>query len=782
MDPKDTAALAALPADDPLRKKFETWVAKSAPVESPPKIVPSPDVERTRKTAEAAALVRPNEFVPPPPLRLPGVEGFMTLMNGKKFHEPPVEEVRNMLRQNPAIGAEADRVDENSPLYRHYADVKWAQAYDDAAKNGYSIQRLSAIRPPEEQEYQNRYEGKGAEANAQQIENRFFNAATAHMGPAIADRVLPHLPSFMGGDDEAALLKHDIVSEGPLEQVGYDVGSSLLPGSLASKIAGRLGKTMGVARGMAGGAVRGVAQAAGTAATIGGIEDAAEHVAGNDQAPDIADMGERALNRAKNPVNLIGGVLGGAEGLSRALRLGPSGEAIRRLEDVGGGTSLAHGVKAPKDVWQNIDEAERPIEEGGITRYTPRQVAAQKAGASLQQALDAHNETKLAPLQQITEQYRQSPQGRTPVPHLNTLQAVIKWVQKNQMAPSTLVDFVPPNPDSESGTFYDVLGLHKPVTRPNPAYDASVPLVDTRQAAKMVKQLAEFEPMSKAQALQAVQDGTAIRIDLAEAERLGFIRSEDIEKLGIPDHAVPMMDLVLRSKGLTAEQSDRVINELNRLTHESSARKGSPDPFLQELHQAFRQDREQFEPNEIVGHYKAPGGYTVPAFGSPRVNESSPLTGWAAFKQHEANVLDEVHAIQRRAGIRNPDEPNSSTTEEDLVRSAHGFGGDDQLRNEALEEIARHGDGATRNLRMVPATQAYQDLAGLSKGRQGLFSRAIQGAELRADAAGRNPAFRAAVGEAGSERGSVTPKSVLEQLRRAPTQSLVDWIRAQSPQ
>ena len=381
-------------------------------------------------TAAAKALERPSEFVPPH--RIPGVTGLMSLLNGVTFQEPSVEEVQNMLRKGgPEMAATADQLTDKSPLYQHYANARYAQAYDDAVRRGVSIQRPKLF-PKMGVDLLT-----GAETNMNTGYDRILNGVSGGIIPA----AMTKFNRAVGDDARADQIEYNVKSQSPLEEVGTDIATA--PVGMGGAVAGRAAELMGAAKSIPGAILKGAGAALGTGATMGALHDASEGVP-------LETMGKNAISRGTNPITAtVGGVLGGGGKLvENTIRAGTAGHELRQLEAGGGGTGVLAGLKGGPEVESNVEAAAKPAGPGEPV-LTPKEIAVQKAQEALLPQLQKYSDREYEPIRQTAAKMYESPEGQERVPHASTLQAAIGWIKRHTIPGEETKVSLAPDPTEE---------------------------------------------------------------------------------------------------------------------------------------------------------------------------------------------------------------------------------------------------------------------------------------------------------------------------------------------
>lgn len=403
-------------------------------------------------------------------------------------YEPPIAVARKDLLEHPEMlqalfpGEEIPpsfihMMDENSDIYRTYADHKWGEAANAATAAGKTAYRQARMPwlhgeagglSPLQTLLQ---KARGAVDPAVEAANAFVLGVddTAAFGAGrrageALDRAVGSAPSAdpnaVGGVSGEARAGADptavnemLEEEHPLAHTAGQAVGLLSPLGAA----GRLWKGLqtGVeagAKAVGGGALRqGLTRLAGGTAAAGvgagvsqaareGVEAAASLERTGDSGTTLGEAAGRSVGAALDPVNLAlgagGELIGGAGGaIAKGIRESPRyGGAVGRFEGLGGKIKFGRGPVAPKGVQRAIEEGKaRDIRPEAVIaeELTPAIAAAEEAAtrAGDAQAKQAVKDLK-AETHQAHEQYYASPEGQAQLPITQTVGEEVKHLRE----------------------------------------------------------------------------------------------------------------------------------------------------------------------------------------------------------------------------------------------------------------------------------------------------------------------------------------------------------------
>lgn len=403
-------------------------------------------------------------------------------------YEPPIAVARKDLLEHPEMlqalfpGEEIPpefihMMDENSDIYRTYADHKWGEAANAATAAGKTAYRQARMPwlhgeagglSPLQTLLQ---KARGAIDPAVEAANAFVLGVddTAAFGAGrrageALDRAVGSAPSAdpnaVGGVSGEARAGADptainemLEEEHPLAHTAGQVVGLLSPLGAA----GRLWKGLqtGVeagAKAVGGGALRqGLTRLAGGTAAAGvgagvsqaareGVEAAASLERTGDSGTTLGEAAGRSVGAALDPVNLAlgagGELIGGAGGaIAKGIRESPRyGGAVGRFEGLGGKIKFGRGPVAPKGVQEAIEKGKaRDIRPEAVIaeELTPAIAAAEEAAtrAGDAQAKQAVKDLK-AETHQAHEQYYASPEGQAQLPITQTVGEEVKHLRE----------------------------------------------------------------------------------------------------------------------------------------------------------------------------------------------------------------------------------------------------------------------------------------------------------------------------------------------------------------
>lgn len=272
----------------------------------------------------------------------PGAGQVGTSRHPITWFEPTLDEFRRDMRGQ---GWDVDKLDQNSDEYKTYADVAYAQAYDDAVSKGIPITRSAFTKFAQEHPTIN----KALDA----VESALYGAeSTLAFGiPSRANEKV---------NPSEKLARQRVVAEHPVANTLGAIGAAFVPaapanvaGGAAARGAESVASRLGFSK-LATKAVTGGVAGSAAAATQSAGQDAVDMASG-EKPPSVASAATRALISGMLGFGLgsgLGVMQRGAEARMDNLRENsPVGPDLKRAEDwAGAHTTVSGGMSTPDRV------------------------------------------------------------------------------------------------------------------------------------------------------------------------------------------------------------------------------------------------------------------------------------------------------------------------------------------------------------------------------------------------------------------------------------------------
>jgi hypothetical protein len=381
--------------------------------------------------SKAKGLYRPPEWVSPV-RRITG-ENALSPTSTVYYSDPSIDEFRKVMQ--PMLGAGTAELTDNSPAFRAWQDAQYANAYDTAKANGFSIVRLNHARDVG-------WKDKAAGVVSAAVPG-FLRSYTLGGSDVLRGAI--------GGKSAVAQSELSEASNPLASEVGGAVGM-FSPGNLGVKAFGALGRGVSAAPGMAalestgGGRLLGAGLRGGVGAIgVGGAEDASRAIAHavsegdvGELVPSAPDLLERSGKRALLGAGLgiAGEALGSGAATARERLRNPEvfGEVardVKRLDKAGARLGLG-GIKPSETMAPHIEagrienaapeaiargELEQPlVEEAGRRQNTIIRAAGLRKQAAIK-AKEAAGNPKAVPWDAIDSVIALAKKGRDELGH-----------------------------------------------------------------------------------------------------------------------------------------------------------------------------------------------------------------------------------------------------------------------------------------------------------------------------------------------------------------------------
>jgi len=432
------AAAADVPYPEMQRRRAEQLRVQSEGLEESLKI---------RNLSKDPALYAPPEYrsqrsqMPgQTPFHNPALHEAIPHIGHTVWEEPSLEQFRaDMDGDLRALGLNPERVTEEDPIYKRYADAMWAQAYKQAAAQDRSIVRRSQLQGDDSYAMSVINNGLAAIMGAQ--ETAGFNVP-AELGAGV-------MVPFMTPDNdpiEGERLAQEMVvnarglqEQHPVANFLGSLGGALLPGggfqAGLGKLMGGAPRAMGAAGQLATGMGAGAVMGAGSQL----ISDTVRNLGDMSRGADPTLSGGEMVDRAG-----LSGVLGGAFGLGgEALGMGARGLKKKILESpsVGKDVATMEAAGIEPGIWRTEPQAVKDARArtaaaglGGDVKSQAANELRQPMARAWRDIDELGSEGELPALQDRVDGYLRSEQGKARVPVTNTANAVIDLLESRASA------------------------------------------------------------------------------------------------------------------------------------------------------------------------------------------------------------------------------------------------------------------------------------------------------------------------------------------------------------
>lgn len=687
--------------------------------------------------------------------------------NVERYYEPSIDEFH---RGAPKLFPTKDvsKLGKESEEYRLWADLRWADKYEDAKAKGYPVERVE-MKIAQQTAERNIIGGLWSQAKRDIVDplkaagSAAVNVGTLGLGSEILaqSEALGSSPALGGRQDisgaearqamDAQMREHPVASiagglGGAMIGAPRAVAGALAPGAAAGSVIGRtgqaalLGGTTGALEAGAEGTVRNLATAArGEGTTV--------------------DVGERMA---------LGGTLGTIFGGGLNV-LGEAGMGIAsrmRRQDPTGATQAA----------QQADEA-LISGMGGIGSLP---LAPRAAGPGV---LPQKSDANVAKMVRILEEYTEKPAtsvfGKGGVRRIEEFEALRGEMRLPKRQHGDLPAYVAREfaddwghvPTRHMESVRDAVGLRKKAYFDSPqgqarhssapAFEEIIGFIRKRAPGGKPLPLARMDVWEKA--VGSISDGISVAAKgdpiapgsfrLSWDEAMEILPKSESDRLarslfGMDPKDVPLVtqreltksaSIDIKPRDLDASQLDETLTLTSLASKAAAKTEGGVDEGYKVLDSAFRKVRDQFEPNK----YTTNDVIVIPGRGG-----EIELRGWSAENHRLNERLAKAEDLTRATGI-DPDFKGQRVTSEMLIGplaerlSKSGGGGDPIVQmDRAFDFLLKGNPVAAKEYDRIAATAAYDTL------RQG--GKILHGIRLMIGRGGVTPATTVGGGDFGA--------------------------------